>query len=1483
MPPDLRDRADGLTDDPQTGGLYSPGTTFHHGPPDQAAIHHEPGDDSGYNSEPDFHTPTDQSAAKDYSNPQSATQQALANAEQGNSGMANPMNQRLTGGDMGDAGNPARQSQSYANRAKSLSRADHGIGTADALGADASNQAGANPMNWTPSKGQGKGQGKGKGKLQSKVKRRIIGWVIGGGATLAGGASVALGPGLLINKIESVIEKKFDYAAASMQNHVQKLWACKIKKACASKVSADDAANKGTDEKMGNVSQAAEDSIKANGGEIVRDSSGAPTGIETTAGEARTEITGDNLETLGEKSPGLAGEFAALEPANQPDAVTYGDEAFGNVEREFGIGKNVPLSDTVGEDETGKQIPLDEQVADSTDSKAATDHPNTLGAELAATVNPADHTSTNATGFKPPPAEPTTESGGNDILQQGKTAAKPDVVEDNASMVKRAGGVVEGVNSKLNSGPSAAVQAAVGMVCGASGALRDVSIAVKIIKYSYLIKYAATFMSVASAIRAAGDGQGSGPSPQQISQIAGLLTTVMKDEKGNVKTKSGTDSFGYQMMSGELDPAGSFSTSAVKDDTTPGSPSLFTSSVVMDSNAKDKDNTIFGYIQNALKDTPFNPMSSNMKTSCADANKAIEMAAVGQGAGLLSDLFKGPAGWVTGVVQLGGMTLSAAGGMIGGKFGSMMSQVGNAAAVGASCVSAIGPPSPAYLACAIGVLGIIVGYLIQHEVSSIIKNVQANFLQNPMPVSADAMDSITSGAGASMGAAAGANANAPLPPDQAMAYLNQMNQYNLTQAKIAQATDSPFDVMNNDTFLGSIAGNFAAAMYSNGASPLGFAMSLLGMFGSALGNLVSGTSAMTSAATSSYVSSCQDNTSTANGQIAADPFCNPIYGLPRTTDIQDTMDAIAASGANDPASCSGGFSTTYGLCASATVGSVNVGDFISHCLTRNSDQTFTPMGISNGSMSDGGDCTPDGNDSVNNLLYNYVQYYLANSGINQGSSLGAQADGSAAAAAGGGGGGGGGTTPVTPATGGQTVVYLDPGHAGGTVTPTVAPSGGSKGIVSGDSGGMPGELQAVWNVAQIVKTKLEADGYKVVLSKPTADTASTLWQKGNAAETANNGKPADIAVSIHTSAGLAGYSVAYDAVGNYRQNYPSNTYVQKLQSDANITMNKVTFTNDATAKKSQQYATAIYNGRKAAESDFDGTLSADMSGSFGANRAASSDLQSTGNTAIVMLSAQDVPWIYSEKDVAATGITAAQQQQYAKGLIDGIEKAIDPGTTAPATSGLPVAGDTANATQVITVSAASTSSTTATVEVWNKTGDTWTPQSGLTNISANVGKQGLTKTPSESISATPIGSFTLTQAFGAKSNPGTKLKYTDTAPTGGKRWWWDESPSSSTYNSLVLSATKPGGSQSGSEDLYASTPAYNYAVVMNVNMTASNGSPGAQNPNHGSGFFLHVSENAPTAGCVAIPENDLVAIMKWLDPAKNPRIVINISTGAATK
>ncbi len=208
-------------------------------------------------------------------------------------------------------------------------------------------------------------------------------------------------------------------------------------------------------------------------------------------------------------------------------------------------------------------------------------------------------------------------------------------------------------------------------------------------------------------------------------------------------------------------------------------------------------------------------------------------------------------------------------------------------------------------------------------------------------------------------------------------------------------------------------------------------------------------------------------------------------------------------------------------------------------------------------------------------------------------------------------------------------------------------------------------------------------------------------------------------------------------------------------------------------------------------------------------------------------------------------------------------------TVAPATPAgagaarLPLSYPTGDATQVVTVTAASTASTVGTVQAWQKTSHGWQPRGGP--IAAHLGSAGLAAHPSEGLSATPIGGFTLTQAFGSAGDPGTGLPYFQIGPAD----WWVSDVDSPLYNThqRCLSCSFD---TAHSENLYTAGYVYSYAVVIDYNrFLVTRGA--------GSAFFLHVTDGSATAGCVSIPQSDLVSIMRWLTPSAHPRILIGVT------
>jgi L,D-peptidoglycan transpeptidase YkuD (ErfK/YbiS/YcfS/YnhG family) len=186
--------------------------------------------------------------------------------------------------------------------------------------------------------------------------------------------------------------------------------------------------------------------------------------------------------------------------------------------------------------------------------------------------------------------------------------------------------------------------------------------------------------------------------------------------------------------------------------------------------------------------------------------------------------------------------------------------------------------------------------------------------------------------------------------------------------------------------------------------------------------------------------------------------------------------------------------------------------------------------------------------------------------------------------------------------------------------------------------------------------------------------------------------------------------------------------------------------------------------------------------------------------------------------------------------------------------------------QVLTVQAATATSTTANVIMWELNSHGVYVRAYPYMMTSWVGERGVGATR-DNLARTPAGVFTLTQAFGNQPSNGTKLPYFRAGPSD----WWNGEDASPAYNTHVHQANSPGP---GSENLYYAGAVYAHAVVINYNM-----SPVVKGA--GSAFFLHVSNGQPTLGCVSMGTANLDRVMRWLDPAKHP--VISIGVGLAAQ
>lgn len=175
-----------------------------------------------------------------------------------------------------------------------------------------------------------------------------------------------------------------------------------------------------------------------------------------------------------------------------------------------------------------------------------------------------------------------------------------------------------------------------------------------------------------------------------------------------------------------------------------------------------------------------------------------------------------------------------------------------------------------------------------------------------------------------------------------------------------------------------------------------------------------------------------------------------------------------------------------------------------------------------------------------------------------------------------------------------------------------------------------------------------------------------------------------------------------------------------------------------------------------------------------------------------------------------------------------------------------------SATQVLSV--VGTGGATAKMDVWQRGESGWQPIGS--GIPVHIGANGMVPQSHDGEMATPMGVFSLDFAFGTQPNPGTGLEYVQVT----RDYWWDGDMNSPTYNTMQVCKkadcafnTDPS---SGTENLYI--PQYAHAVVMGVNK--------ARVPGNGGAFFVHTTDGGPTAGCVALDDDTLVKIMKWLKP-----------------
>lgn len=148
----------------------------------------------------------------------------------------------------------------------------------------------------------------------------------------------------------------------------------------------------------------------------------------------------------------------------------------------------------------------------------------------------------------------------------------------------------------------------------------------------------------------------------------------------------------------------------------------------------------------------------------------------------------------------------------------------------------------------------------------------------------------------------------------------------------------------------------------------------------------------------------------------------------------------------------------------------------------------------------------------------------------------------------------------------------------------------------------------------------------------------------------------------------------------------------------------------------------------------------------------------------------------------------------------------------------------------------------------------------LDKTAGHTGKNGVTKSKKEGDGKTPAGLFSLPGAFGLKDDPGCLLPYRKV----GEESYWVDDPDSAYYNQWAEGVQNKDWNSA--EHLQDYPKQYAYAVVIGYNIDPIVSG-------NGSAIFLHCGGN-PTSGCVSLSQDELVKLMKWLDPERNPYILI---------
>ncbi|MFJ9412924.1 MULTISPECIES: L,D-transpeptidase family protein [unclassified Streptomyces] len=169
----------------------------------------------------------------------------------------------------------------------------------------------------------------------------------------------------------------------------------------------------------------------------------------------------------------------------------------------------------------------------------------------------------------------------------------------------------------------------------------------------------------------------------------------------------------------------------------------------------------------------------------------------------------------------------------------------------------------------------------------------------------------------------------------------------------------------------------------------------------------------------------------------------------------------------------------------------------------------------------------------------------------------------------------------------------------------------------------------------------------------------------------------------------------------------------------------------------------------------------------------------------------------------------------------------------------------ADSRQVIAVYGQDVDSAESTVVLYEKGAQGWDRKAMW---AAHNGRHGWTLNHHEGDKRSPIGVFSLTDAGGVLADPGARLPYTHsqefTPPS-----YWDK----------------------------GTRHDFDYVVAINYNRvkgTSPLDPTRPQGQTKGGGIWMHLDHGSGTSGCVSVPKEAMTALLRALDPARHPVVVM---------